>query len=91
MITSNQPVPYWLVNRDLKRELRLLPPGYEDTVRNTPVKRLTGKRSHMYSIYGFAVDLDCAADVIAGYTPMPPHQPVIVQLELPLFAALGAA
>ncbi len=71
MITQPTPTPAHLVNRDLKLELRYLPPGESERVRNVRVERLTGKRKHLYKVYGGVYSLDDVANIISGRAALP--------------------
>lgn len=71
MITQPSPLPAHLVNRDLKIELRLLPPGESDRIRNMRVERLTGKRKHLYKVQSNVYSLDDVANVISGRVALP--------------------
>ena len=72
MMLSTHTTPAHLINRDLKRELRFICPGTHDLVRGIRVVHMDGEQSHLYAINGYTMDIECAADVISGYTPMPP-------------------
>lgn len=64
--------PAYIINRDITRELRMICPGTHEKVMGVRVVRLDGEQSHLYAINGYTMDVDCAADVLTGYTPMPP-------------------
>ncbi len=73
MISQQAPLPWYLVNRDLKRELRLVPPGYHEKIGKARVYRHCGEDMHEYYINGNRVTLDEAADICSGRKSMPPY------------------
>lgn len=76
MITQQQPIAAHLRNRDLKRELRLIPPGYHELINGVRVYRFDGEDTHRYAINGNEVTLDQTAAICSGSQPVPAY-PVI--------------